>query len=86
MIDPVQAVLLFVIILLTILLIILGIQVFFILRDFRKTLFHINEVLEDTETITRSVSEPVSMASEALQGSSALVALLRLFTSHKKKK
>lgn len=85
MIDPVQAVLLFVIILLTILLIALGIQVFFILRDFRRTLFHINEVLEDTETITRSVSEPVSKASEAIQGSSALVALLRLLTSRKRK-
>ena len=38
MIDTVQAVLLLVIVLLTILLVVLGIQVFFILREFRKVL------------------------------------------------
>ena len=38
MIDPAQAILFLVIIILTILLVVLGIQVFFILRELRKTL------------------------------------------------
>ena len=63
MIDPVQAVLLVVIILLTLLLLVLGVQVFFILKELRQTVSAATKVLENTETITESVSEPMSLLS-----------------------
>lgn len=63
MIDPVQAVLLVVIILLSLLLLVLGVQVFFILKELRNTLSRATRVLENTESITESVSEPMSLLS-----------------------
>lgn len=63
MIDPVQVILLVVIVLLTLLLLVLGIQVFFILKELKQTLFHATKVLEHTESITESVSEPMSLIS-----------------------
>ena len=63
MIDPVQAVLLVVIILLSLLLLVLGVQVFFILKELRNTLSRATKVLENTESITESVSEPMSLLS-----------------------
>jgi hypothetical protein len=66
--DSVQLVLLFVIVVLTLLLLVLGIQVFFILRDLRVTIGKANKVLDNTEAITESVSEPVSFISSFLLG------------------
>ncbi len=66
MVDPVQVVLLVVIVLLTLLLLVLGVQVFFILKELRETLFRANKVLENTENITESVSEPMTFISNLL--------------------
>jgi hypothetical protein len=78
MIDTVQIVLLVVIVALTLLLVILGIQVFFILRDIRKTIYKANKVLDNTETITESVSEPMSFLSSFILGTKTVSKLLRL--------
>ena len=63
MIDTAQGILLFVVVVLTILLVVLGVQVFFILREFRKTVNKANKVLDDTSSITGSVSGPLSSIS-----------------------
>jgi len=63
MVDPVQVVLLIVIVLLSVLLMVLGIQVFFILRELRQTLFRATRILENTENITESVSQPLTFLS-----------------------
>ena len=68
MIDPAQTALFLVIIVLTILLIILGIQVFFILRELRKTINKTNKILDDTGAITESVSGPISSFSSIAMG------------------
>lgn len=68
MIDTAQAVLVFVIIILTSLLLILGVQVFFILRELRQTIFKANKVLDDTGVITESVSGPISSISTLASG------------------
>lgn len=68
MLDPVQTILLFVIVVLTVLLFVLGIQVFFILRELRKTVSTANKVLEDTSVITQSVSGPVSSLTSLSSG------------------
>ena len=75
MIDPVQATLLLVIILLSILLIVLGIQVFFILKELRRTLMKATKVLENTEAITESVSEPMSFITNLIFSSKSLSAI-----------
>lgn len=66
MIDPVQAVLLFVIVLLAVLFVVLGIQVFLILRELKTTLTKTNKILDEVEHLTESVSEPVSFISSFL--------------------
>jgi hypothetical protein len=58
---------------LTVLLVVLGIQVYFILKEFKKTVIKANRVLDDTETITKNVSGPIasiSSISNSLQASS----------------
>lgn len=86
MIDPVQAVLLFVIVLLTILLMVLGVQVFFILKNFRKTVDHLNNVLENTETITESVSQPASLVSDLITNTRSLSIIAKILKGTKKSK
>lgn len=78
MIDTVQAILLVVIVLLTFLLCILGIQVFFILREFRSTISRANKVLENTEAITGSVSEPMSFLSAILLGTRTFSKIMKV--------
>lgn len=88
MIDTAQAVLLFVLIVLTILLLILGIQVFFILRELRQTVSKANKVLDDAGLITESVSGPIATISGLASGvkTGALVArLLKKRTKSKTK-
>lgn len=68
MIDPAQTALFLVVIVLTILLLVLGIQVFFILRELRKTIDKANKVLDDTGVITESVSKPISSFSSLAMG------------------
>lgn len=59
-IDTAEVVLIFVLVILTGLLIVLGIQVFLILRELRKTVDKANKVLDDTGSITQSVSVPLA--------------------------
>lgn len=85
MIDTAQAVLLFVIIILTTLLLILGIQVFFILRELKQTVSKANKVLDDTGLITESVSGPISSISSLASGVKTGAAIASLFKGKKKK-
>lgn len=66
--DTAQALLIAVVIVLTVMLVIIGLQVFFILRDLRRTIDKANKVLDNTEEITESVSAPVSSFSSLLMG------------------
>ncbi len=68
MVDVVQLVLLTVISILTLLLVILGIQVFFILAEVRKTVSKTNNILEKADSITESVRTPLSAISTIALG------------------
>lgn len=68
MIDTAQAVLLFVLLVLTILVLVLGVQVFFILRELRQTVAKANKVLDDAGMITESVSGPIATISSLATG------------------
>lgn len=77
--DSAQIILVVVIILLTILLFALGVQVFFILRDLRKTVSKANKVLDNTNVITQSVSAPISSLSSIATGIKTGAAFINLF-------
>ncbi|OGH08478.1 MAG: hypothetical protein A2152_04035 [Candidatus Levybacteria bacterium RBG_16_35_6] len=83
MIDPAQTALFLVIVVLAILLVVLGIQVFFILRELRRTITKTNKILDDTGQITESVSTPLSSLS-ALAMSLKTGARLAKFLRRKK--
>ena len=66
--DPAQTVLFLVIIILTALLVVLGIQAFLILRELRKAVGKANKILEDAGIITESVSTPLATLSTLMMG------------------
>lgn len=82
--DPAQTALFLVIIVLTILLLVLGIQVFFILRELRKTVTKANRVLDKTNSITESVSAPISSLSNILVGLKTGASFINLLRKNKK--
>ena len=77
--DIAQIALFIVIIILTILLLALGVQVFFILRELRKTVFKANKVLDNTNVITESVSTPLSSLSGIAAGIKTGASFINLF-------
>ena len=86
MTDPAQAALFLVIIILTTLLVILGIQVYFILRALRITINKANKVLEDAGSITESVSKPISSLSTLAMGLKTGASIAKLFQGSKREK
>lgn len=89
MLDLVQFVLLTVIIILTLVLVVLGIQVFYILTEVRKTVSKTNGLLEKADSITESVKTPLSAISSIALGVKAsslltIAKFVRNLLSHEK--
>ncbi len=68
MVDATQFLLVFVIVVITVMLSVISVQIFFILKEFRKTLTKANKVLDDTGIISESVSKPINLISGILVG------------------
>lgn len=85
MIDTAQIILLVVVVILTILLVLLGTQVFFILRELRRTVSKANKVLDHTGAITQSVSGPISSLSNLATGIKAGALVARILRGKGKK-
>lgn len=83
--DAAQILLFSVVGILTVLLVVLGIQVFFILKELRSTLSKANRVLTGAETITEAISRPVESLSTVMS-TVKLGSLLASFLSKKKAK
>jgi hypothetical protein len=66
--DVIQILVAFVIVLLTIILFIIGLQVFKILKELRITFKKVNKILDDAGRITESIAEPIEEASDFLMG------------------
>lgn len=86
MIDTVQAVLLFVIVLLTILFVVLGIQVFYLLKDLRETLKRTNKILDDVETISEGASNAFDSVSNMFGGASSIKFIADILSIFRRKK
>ena len=84
--DPAQIVLFLVIIVLTILLLALGVQVFFILKELRQTIAKTNKVLDEVGQITESVSTPLSNISTLITGLKTGASLASIFKRNTKKR
>ncbi len=84
MVDVIQIVLLTVIVLLALILIILGVQVFFILKDFKQTVKKTNKVLDNIDSISESVSKPVAGFSDFFGGASTMTTILKIIQSLRK--
>ena len=66
--DITQILLVIIIVVLTIFLIVLGIEVFFVLKDLRRTLSKFNRVLTTVDDISQSVKQPASTLSGLVAG------------------
>lgn len=86
MIDPTQVLLIVVITVLTILLALIGIQVFFILREVQQSIKKMNKILDDAGSVSASIARPITALSESITGVSGLAGLVGWLTKRKKKK
>lgn len=86
MIDPAQTALFIIIVVLTILLVVLGAQVFFVLKVLRTTLDKLNKVLDDAGLITESVSKPISSLSSLTEGLKLGARIARIVNGKKGRK
>ena len=86
MIDVTQLLLGFVILVVTGMLTVICVQVYFILREFRQTLSKANKVLDDTGVISESVSKPVSMVSAMVTGLKGGATIMKALTKDKTNK
>jgi len=83
--DTVQILLYTVVGILTVLLLLLGVQVFFILREIRGTISKANKVLDDAGIISTSISRPVESFSTIMSGVK-VGSLVASFLANKKRK
>lgn len=84
--DTAQTLLLIVVVVLTSLLLLLGIQVYFILRELRRTVTKANKVLDAAGVITESVSGPIASLSSLVTGFKTGAFIASLLNKHKKQK
>jgi predicted PurR-regulated permease PerM len=83
--DPAQIIIFVVVIVLTLLLVFLGIQAFYVLRELRQTLAKTNKILDTADQITQNISNPVSAFSSVISGVKAGSVLAGIFNKIKSK-
>lgn len=73
--DPVQVVMIFISLTITTLIVVLGVQVFYILKEMRSALTKLNEMLDDGTKVSGVVSNTVEGMSGLLGGVKAGLSL-----------
>lgn len=86
MVDSTQILLIAVIVVLSILLSIIGVQVFFILREVQRSIQKVNKMLDDAGTISESITKPIASLSNSITGVSGIAGLFGWLASRKKKR
>jgi hypothetical protein len=81
-----QILLFLVVVILTTLLTLSGIQVYHILKDLRITVKKINNILEDTNTISSSIAKPIMGISGFISGIKSGSDIINLFLRPKEEK
>lgn len=79
--DPLIALLIVVMSVLSVLLVIVGVQVIIILKEFRKTLIHFNHTLENTDELLSLVANPFRGLGDTVTGIKSGLRVAELFVS-----
>ncbi|MFH1841066.1 MAG: hypothetical protein ABH807_02840 [Candidatus Shapirobacteria bacterium] len=82
--ETAQIVLIVVVVVLTLLLCVIGVQLFFILREVRWSLRRVNRILDEAEVMTRSISRPVLAMGEVLSQAATMMGVIGRFVGGKK--
>lgn len=77
--DPVQITIIVISFILTLLLVILGVQVWYILKEIRTAIFKTNTMLDDAKKVTGTVGDSVSSMSGVVSGIKAALSVLKIF-------
>lgn len=80
MLDSTQILLFTVVTSLTVLLIIIGIQIFFILKEVRKIFQKLNIMMNDATVVTGTISKSVTQLSGFSTGLKTVLGVLNIFT------
>lgn len=86
MFNSTQLILIIVVVVLSVLLSLIGIQVFFILKEVQKSVQKANKMLDDTGVITESISKPIASLSNSLTSLSSITGLFGWLANRRKKK
>lgn len=78
--DPIQITIILVTVTLTVLIVILGIQVRYILKEFRQTVQKINKMLDDAGVVTGVMSESATGIAGFVSGIKTGISILRSIT------
>lgn len=82
MLDATQLLLVLVVLVLTVMLVVIGVQVSFILRELKRSIDKLNRVLDNAEEITETIGKPAAGVTSLLAG---LREGIQLFRSLKKR-
>lgn len=83
--DTTQVLLIIVVTVLTILISVIGVQVFFILSEIRKTVEKMNKMLDDAGMVTGSVSRSVMGMAGLVEGVKTGLSVVNIFGRKKQK-
>ena len=86
MFESTQILIIAVVLVLTLLLSVIGFQVFLIFRELQKTVMKINKMLDDAGLISESIAKPIASFSGIVSGVSGVAGLLGLLNKKKGKK
>lgn len=78
--DSAQILLIIVVMVLTAILTLVGVEVFFILREFRETIKKTNKILDDSGLITESIAKPIAGFSGFLTGLKDSANIVKILT------
>lgn len=81
--DPVQFIILLISVIVTAAILIIGYQVYQLLKDLRTSLRKMNRILDDTGDITESVKKPVDSLSNLTSGIQAGISIVEKFAKRK---
>jgi len=85
MLNPTQILLIIVVSVLTVILAIIGMQIFYILREGRRSIEKVNKMLDDVGSITSSVAKPIINLSSSISSFSGITGLLSWIFKKKNK-
>ncbi len=85
MLDITQTLLIVVITVLTILLAVIGVQVFFILKEMRNTMHKTNKILDDTGAMTSNFRRPFSSMTSLASGVKTGLEIISMLRERRRK-